>query len=389
MMILKPRFISDLKGIRCIVGSENSSNLIVNIEARHDEGLVVSAYSECTESFVKIAYSYRGSVSWGINVDLGLLIDSLEKNKVSKSHIFLIKDLKTDKLNIHSNLDEPPFCKIDNAFKKLKYPKIRDDLDQYRMYTSYFIRGLDKTYRESSPDMKKRLNGVYGHSNKGRLVFVASNGETLVEYKAPCLWIDEGAKNFIIPREYCRSIVDILKNTAYRLNTKKMNTEISVSVENDILILQAGGSELQLPLLSGEYPDYRRAIPSKVDTNRFCISSKVLNASINEAMKEANAIKIKKSKILLKMSVGSSGHTSMCYYADDHIVLEYETHIATQLEKTIEPFELVLSALKLRNVCKAIDDKFLFFFVKGDKPPEVVFEDAACRTKFVIVNRRS
>jgi DNA polymerase-3 subunit beta len=143
------------------------------------------------------------------------------------------------------------------------YPVVTDgeDLPMSRIKGSVLREMIRKTaFAMSTDEMRKNLNGVFLETEKsGEMVcirMVATDGHRLSLMK-----MDTGAHDFlvmekgvIIPRKGLGEIRRLLEDEV---------GEVSLGIRQGVCIIKTDHVLLKVSLIDGEYPDYKRVIPSE------------------------------------------------------------------------------------------------------------------------------
>jgi len=109
-------------------------------------------------------------------------------------------------------------------------------------------------FAASSDDSRPVLTGVYFHSDSANVVAAATDSYRLAEYK---LGRNKSPINFLLPASAANDLLRIISDT---------DKEVSVIHDDQQVLFQAGDITLVARLLEGNYPDYRKLIPTKFTT---------------------------------------------------------------------------------------------------------------------------
>jgi DNA polymerase-3 subunit beta len=144
-----------------------------------------------------------------------------------------------------------------------EYPVVAysEEISIYKIKTALIREMIRKTaFAISTDEMRKNLNGVFLETellgeNVG-VRMVATDGHRLSLMK-----IDTGVKDFlllekgvIIPRKGLAEIRRMMEDTP---------GEVSIGVSQGMLVIKTDHILLKVSLIDGEYPDYKRVIPSE------------------------------------------------------------------------------------------------------------------------------
>ena len=103
----------------------------------------------------------------------------------------------------------------------------------------------------SNDDTRPVLTGVYVHVHEGDLYMVATDSYRLAEKKVmPC----KEDISILVPSN---ALNDVLRNVS------DQDEDVVISTDNQQVVFRIGESELVSRLVDGNYPDYRKLIPSK------------------------------------------------------------------------------------------------------------------------------
>jgi DNA polymerase III subunit beta len=151
-----------------------------------------------------------------------------------------------------------------------------------------FKKALSRTvFSASADDARPVLNGVYFHSSGGRAVVVATDSYRLAENK---LGKVSKTINFLVPANAAQDLLRIISDT---------DKEVSVTHDDQQVLFNVGDISLVARLIEGNYPDYRKLIPTKFTTVAKMTKADFLNitkVSSLFARESAGSITIKASK---------------------------------------------------------------------------------------------
>jgi DNA polymerase III subunit beta len=151
-------------------------------------------------------------------------------------------------------------------------------------------------FSASADDARPVLNGVYFHSVSGQAVAVATDSYRLAETK-----IGKVAKqiSFLMPASAAQDLLRIISD-----NEK----EVAVTHDDQQVLFQVGDVNLVARLIEGNYPDYRKLIPSKFETVAKLARADLLNitkVSSLFARESAGSITIKADKDAKTVSINA------------------------------------------------------------------------------------
>ena len=103
----------------------------------------------------------------------------------------------------------------------------------------------------SNDDTRPVLTGVYVHVHEGDLYMVATDSYRLAEKKVmPC----KEDISILVPSNALNDVLRIVSD---------QDEDVVISTDNQQVVFRIGESELVSRLVDGNYPDYRKLIPSK------------------------------------------------------------------------------------------------------------------------------
>lgn len=125
----------------------------------------------------------------------------------------------------------------------------------WRIPASELKKGLQKiVYAASNDDARPILTGVYFHNQPSSVLMVATDSYRLAEYKLPKQKV---TVNFLMPSGAANDLLRIISDS---------NQEVLVTHDEQQVLFQSGEVTLIARLIEGNYPDYRKLIPTKFAT---------------------------------------------------------------------------------------------------------------------------
>ena len=109
-------------------------------------------------------------------------------------------------------------------------------------------------FAASSDDARPVLTGVFFHSSGGEVVAVATDSYRLAEHK---LGKNKSSVSFLVPGSAANDLLRIMDDEA---------KEVVVTHDDQQVQFKVGDVTLVARLIEGNYPDYRKLIPSKFAT---------------------------------------------------------------------------------------------------------------------------
>lgn len=122
-------------------------------------------------------------------------------------------------------------------------------------------------FAASADDARPVLTGVYFHSAGGEVVAVATDSYRLAERK---LGKNKASVGFLVPATAAQDLLRIISDT---------DKDITVTHDDQQVLFQVGDITLVARLIEGNYPDYRKLIPSKFGTVAKLTRDDFLNIS--------------------------------------------------------------------------------------------------------------
>ncbi len=125
----------------------------------------------------------------------------------------------------------------------------------WKIPASELKRGLQKVVlAASNDDARPVLTGVYFHVLNGEAMVVATDSYRLAEHK---LGKHKGKLNFLVPGSAASDLLRIMGDS---------QDEVTITHDDQQVLFQAGDIILVARLIEGNYPDYKKLIPTKFGT---------------------------------------------------------------------------------------------------------------------------
>ena len=125
----------------------------------------------------------------------------------------------------------------------------------WKIPASELKRGLQKVVlAASNDDARPVLTGVYFHDLAGEIVIAATDSYRLAEHK---LGKHKGKLNFLVPASAASDLLRIIGDSG---------DEVTITHDDQQVMFQVGDITLVARLIEGNYPDYRKLIPTKFAT---------------------------------------------------------------------------------------------------------------------------
>ncbi len=139
-------------------------------------------------------------------------------------------------------------------------------------------------FAASADDARPVLNGVFFHSSGGQAVAVATDSYRLAENK---LTKTPKQINFLMPGSAAQDLLRIISDT---------DQEVVVTHDDQQVLFRVGDVNLVARLIEGNYPDYRKLIPTKFATTAKLARADFINIAKVSALfarESAGSITIK------------------------------------------------------------------------------------------------
>lgn len=133
-------------------------------------------------------------------------------------------------------------------------PAIKGD-SLWKIDAKEFKKALSQVvFAASGDDARPILTGVYFHTHNGNVVAVATDSYRLAERRVAK---SKDAVNFLVPASAAADLLRIISDT---------DEEVAVTHDEQQVLFQVGDVTLVARLIEGNYPDYRKLIPTKFST---------------------------------------------------------------------------------------------------------------------------
>lgn len=151
-------------------------------------------------------------------------------------------------------------------------------------------------FAASNDDSRPVLTGVYFHGTDGGIITVATDSYRLAEYK---LAKSKAALNFLVPASAAADLLRIISDTDKQILLTHDDQQVRFEVGEVVLVAR---------LIEGNYPDYRKLIPTKFATTAKMKRTDFINiAKVSSlfARESAGSITIKADKQSGKVSINA------------------------------------------------------------------------------------
>lgn len=224
-------------------------------------------------------------------------------------------------------------------------PAIKDGVT-WKSPAGEFKKALSRVvFAASADDARPVLGGVYFHSVGNQAVAVATDSYRLAENK-----IGKAAKpvNFLVPGSAAQDLLRIIADT---------DKEVVVTHDDQQVLFQVGDISLVARLIEGNYPDYRKLIPTKFTTVAKLARADLLNVAKVSALfarESAGSITIKADKDAVSINA---------------IASQLGENTATATAKVTGGGEVTLNSRYLIDALNAFSAKDIEFCFNGKLEP--------------------
>jgi DNA polymerase-3 subunit beta len=164
------------------------------------------------------------------------------------------------KLNLDSNklhISTDQYNSTINGVSAEDFPVVPEITkgSSFKVAASEFKKALSKVVlAASADDARPVLTGVYFHSNNGEIVIAATDSYRLAQN---ILGKNNEEVNFLVPATAANDLLRIINDT---------EKEVVITHDDQQVQFQVGDVTLVARLIEGNYPDYRKLIPTKFAT---------------------------------------------------------------------------------------------------------------------------
>ena len=214
-----------------------------------------------------------------------------------------------------------------------------------------FKKALAKTvFAASADDARPVLTGVYFNSSAGEVSLAATDSYRLAEAK---LGKSTTAINFLLPANAATELLRVVNDT---------QGELDISIDEQQVQFSAGDASLVARLIEGNYPDYKKLIPSKFTVVAKMARAELLNlAKVSSlfARESAGSITISVSKEDAQVSINA-------------VASQLGENIATAPAKASASGEVTLNSRYLIEALGAFSSEQIEFCFNGKLEPCVL-----------------
>jgi DNA polymerase-3 subunit beta len=204
-------------------------------------------------------------------------------------------DLKDNKLHIQTDQYNSTINGI-SADDFPVMPAITEGVT-WKVEAKEFKKALSQVvFASSADDARPVLTGVYFHNTGSEIVAVATDSYRLAEHK---LGKSDDSVNFLVPGSAASDLLRIVGD-----NIK----EVTITHDDQQVLFQVGDVTLVARLIEGNYPDYRKLIPTKFSTTAKLKKADFLNitkVSSLFARESAGSVTIKADKADQTVSINA------------------------------------------------------------------------------------
>ncbi len=266
-VISKSDLVTMIGRIQSIVASKPAIPILANIliEAMDDQ-VIISA----TDLMVSMRCFMEAKV-----IEEGAI--SLPGKKLFQ----LIRELTSPQIKISASTSEiaeittgSSVFKI-NGMNKAEFPALPDlnNLPEITLPSSALKEMLSKTaFSAAKEDSRYMLNGVQFTIVDQKISFIGTDGKRLAKASTSCSADRQLRGQHVIPLKAVEEMIKILDDS---------DTPVNISLAPDKIALEAGSQTLIAKLLSGQFPDVERVIPSNL-IHQFAIHREELMALLRQ-----------------------------------------------------------------------------------------------------------
>lgn len=213
---------------------------------------------------------------------------------------------------------------------------------KFNISSKDFLKLLDKTkFAMSYEETRYYLNGVYFHLVNGKLRCVATDGHRLALTEVDAPEGTAGMPGIIIPRKAVNEVGKLVEE----------HNEITISLSETKIKINAGRVELLSKVVDGTFPDYQRVIPEnngKVAT----ISASLFNEAIDRvstiAADKTKAVKAKFEKGNISMIAqgleGDFGNELLpCEYTAEALEVGFNSRYVMDMMRQIKSDKITIA----------------------------------------------
>lgn len=177
----------------------------------------------------------------------------------------LIRELTSPQVKISSTSSEvaeittgTSVFKI-NGMNRSEFPVLPDlsDAPEISLPSSSLKEMFSKTsFSAARDDSRYMLNGVQLQIKNQKATFIGTDGKRLAKISAPVAIDPSMVSNYVIPLKAVEEMIKMLDES---------ENQVHMNLTQDKISLESGSLTLITKLLSGQYPDVERVIPTKLN----------------------------------------------------------------------------------------------------------------------------
>jgi len=161
-----------------------------------------------------------------------------------------------------------------NGINKSEFPSLPDlsAAEHFTLSAASLQEMLQKTvFAAAREDSRHVLNGILMQVQESRATFIGTDGKRLAKIFTPIEISDDHKHSYLIPLKAVEEIIKLVED----------DQTIKISLNPDKISLELGSAQLTTKLLSGEYPDVERFIPSSCE-NTFTLHREELMSLLKQ-----------------------------------------------------------------------------------------------------------
>lgn len=261
-----------------------------------------------------------------------------------------------EELKLHISTDQ--YQSVINGVSAEEFP-VMPAIAKGRTLTlpaSELKRGLQQViFAASSDEARPVLTGVYLHTHEGKLYMAATDSYRLAQKQ---LGPAKEDVKLLVPASAMGDVLRIVND---------LEEDVTITSDDQQVQLKAGDVELVARLIDGDYPDYRRLIPSKFEVGATLARADLVNAakvSSLFARESAGSITINIDEEKQELSIRS-------------IASQLGENTATAAAKIKGSGSITLNSRYLLDALNALSGQEVSFSFNGKLEPIVIADPAA------------
>jgi DNA polymerase III subunit beta len=179
----------------------------------------------------------------------------------SRRFFQLVRELTTPQIEIHSTTPEIAFINAGTSHFKIQgmhkseFPTLPDfsGENHFSLEASVLKEMLHRTvFAAGRDDPRQVLNGILLHCDQERVVFIGTNGKCIAKLDTSLAHPVAHSGSYVLPIKAVEEIIKILDDR---------EESVKITLMQDKIAFEIGGTSMITKLLSGQYPDVMRVIP--------------------------------------------------------------------------------------------------------------------------------